>query len=258
MNPELVSKSQSLKYGRRVFRFKKADEFYYLKCQSDVGHEQFKQGFKREYSFYIQHPMSLFLLPFEKANFITLDAFGLSENNAGFILPEAKSFFLNRSPSEFNIHEILEQVLKLCEPLENLHQAGYIHGDIKKEHFVEYAEHFCLLDFEHTVLASSENISNLSATPRYMAPELFHGQNKTVQTDLYALGIVLYEWLAQQRLNIYSYEEWAKLHCQQYFAQLPKVYCDLQFIIDGLLEKQKLNRFQTIAALKDSIYFKFM
>lgn len=47
-----------------------------------------------------------------------------------------------------------------------------------------------------------------------MAPELFHGANKTVQSDLYALGIVLYEWLTQTRLQANSYHEWAVLHCQ--------------------------------------------
>jgi serine/threonine protein kinase len=33
-----------------------------------------------------------------------------------------------------------------------------------------------------------------------MAPELFHG-TKNVQSDLYAFGIVLYEWLSQIRLQ---------------------------------------------------------
>lgn len=84
---------------------------------------------------------------------------------------------------------------------------------LKKEHFRKFKQEFYLIDFEKTRLISSPDPIT-DATPRYMAPELFHGANKTVQSDLYALGIVLYEWLTQTRLQANSYHEWAVLHCQ--------------------------------------------
>ena len=54
-----------------------------------------------------------------------------------------------------------------------------------------------------------------------MAPELFHGTRKNIQSDLYAFGVVLYEWLSQIRLQANTYHDWAVLHCQNLNIQLP-------------------------------------
>jgi serine/threonine protein kinase len=37
--------------------------------------------------------------------------------------------------------------------------------------------------------------SNVSGTPIYMAPELFHGEKNSIKSDIFALGITLFEWL---------------------------------------------------------------
>ncbi|WP_032008484.1 protein kinase domain-containing protein, partial [Acinetobacter baumannii] len=84
------------------------------------------------------------------------------------------------------------------------------------------------------------------ATPRYMAPELFHGANKTVQSDLYALGIVLYEWLTQTRLQANSYHEWAVLHCQKLNVVLPSSFQVFLPLLSGLLQKQQQSRFSNV------------
>ena len=83
----------------------------------------------------------------------------------------------------------------------------------------------------------------MQATPRYMAPELFHGQDKSIQSDLYALGIILLEWLSGLRLQANDYMGWALLHCQQLKPELPDDFLALQPFIKRLLMKQKQQRF---------------
>lgn len=77
-----------------------------------------------------------------------------------------------------------------------------------------------------------------------MAPELFHGANKTVQSDLYALGIVLYEWLTQTRLQANSYHEWAVLHCQKLNVVLPSSFQVFLPLLSGLLQNSSKAGFQ--------------
>ena len=43
--------------------------------------------------------------------------------------------------------------------------------------------------------AKSEGRRAMSGTPRYMAPELFNGAPASVQSDIYSLGVTLFEWL---------------------------------------------------------------
>ncbi|KCX88391.1 tyrosine kinase family protein [Acinetobacter sp. 72431] len=83
----------------------------------------------------------------------------------------------------------------------------------------------------------------MDATPRYMAPELFRGGYKSIQSDLYAFGIVLYEWLTQTRLEASSYRDWAVLHCQNLTIQLPTQFLIFLPLLVGLLQKQQQNRF---------------
>ena len=90
----------------------------------------------------------------------------------------------------------------------------------------------------------------MTATPRYMAPELFHGEAKTLASDLYALGIIVYEWLTQRRLQAKSYQDWAYLHCQQLKIELPAAYLGFQDLLEAMLNKQKSQREVSFLALK--------
>ena len=83
-----------------------------------------------------------------------------------------------------------------------------------------------------------------------MAPELFHGEAKTVQTDLYALGIILLEWLTDQRLQAASYQDWAYLHCQSLNIALPEPFQGFSPLLQGLLAKQQSQRWQNTMAAK--------
>ena len=119
---------------------------------------------------------------------------------------------------------------------------------------VQYQQKVCLIDFEHVQKINSQiTLQSLTATPRYMAPELFHAAAKTVQTDIYALGIIIYEWLTGQRLTAKNYQEWAYLHCQRLSIELPEHFLMFKRLLDGMLAKQKEYRFANIYTLKQCL-----
>lgn len=246
---EVVSKSTSLVYWRKVYRLINAHQYFYLKTQTYAGHEVFIKGFENEVFFYKKHYKDHVTLPVYEISPRILDELNIQNDTLCLMLPEAHKTLLDIQPFGLNLPAIMGFILKLSVCLGKIHQLGYIHGDIKKDHFLTYNGQIFLLDFEHTHFAFDNNSVSLNATPRYMAPELFHGACKSVQTDLYALGIVLYEWLTQHRLATQSYQAWAQLHCQEYFFELPQQYNKLQLIIDGLLAKSSALRFKTTAEL---------
>ena len=216
-------------YGRYLYKIIQHQNVFYLKCQQPI-HTVFEQGWQNEKNIYQQFDGASFLLP---AQYVTLEEQGL-------VLPEAEPIFI-QPLTPYLIKELLDV-------LGQLHQTGWIHGDLKPQHFVRYQNTVRLIDFEHTCQANSIQ-PQLHATPRYMAPELFHGEPKSIQSDLYALGIILYEHITQTRLNAQTYQDWAILHCQMSF-QIPKQF---NKVLTGLLKKQKQNRFKDIQAVIDCL-----
>ncbi len=91
--------------------------------------------------------------------------------------------------------EQVQQILWLAiDAIEIIYAAGYLHADLKREHFVIQQGQCKLIDFEQSLEIEHQSLL-MTATPRYMAPELFQGQAKCIQSEIYALGIIFLEWL---------------------------------------------------------------
>jgi len=88
----------------------------------------------------------------------------------------------------------LEISHELCAGLAAAHARQVVHRDLKPANImIDGRGHARITDFGLAVAPDAVKTGELAGTPAYMAPELFEGRPATVQSDLYALGIVLYE-----------------------------------------------------------------
>jgi len=94
-------------------------------------------------------------------------------------------------------------IVKMAEALEYAHSRGVIHRDIKPSNILLDAEgQPVLADFGIARLVQGEGEANLTAagmvmgTPAYMAPEQLSGDQPDARSDIYALGVVLYQLLS--------------------------------------------------------------
>ena len=154
----------------------------------------------------------------------------------------------------------LQVALALAKCVQQLHQIGWIHGDIKPSNFLLTSSQVFLNDWAcaQTVLKDfgvneTQSKSRVQGTPAYLAPECWQGEPITVQSDLYAFGITLFELLVGEKPYQLQQKEldrqklssqWARLHCQQPIPLLPQQWSSLQPVIDKLLAKQTRNRFE--------------
>lgn len=106
------------------------------------------------------------------------------------------------------IRERLELFLQLCEALQYVHQRLVVHGDLKPGNVLVSAEgRIKLLDFGIARLLGSgeEDVTRLTgALPRpmtsaYASPEQMSGEPPTTSSDIYSLGVLLYELLCGER-----------------------------------------------------------
>ena len=84
---------------------------------------------------------------------------------------------------------------QLCAGLGAAHDQGVLHRDLKPANImIDGRGQVRIADFGIAALASqAEDNSPQAGTPAFMAPELFDGGKPTIRSDLYSLGVVLYE-----------------------------------------------------------------
>lgn len=87
---------------------------------------------------------------------------------------------------------------RLCLALGHAHRSSIIHRDIKPENVMIRMEDGCLklMDFGIAQLLDNQKLTmtgQLIGSPAYMAPELISGRPLDARTDLFSLGIILYQ-----------------------------------------------------------------
>ena len=94
--------------------------------------------------------------------------------------------------------------LGICDALDYLHKHGVVHRDLKPENvMVDEDDNIKLIDFGIAMKEDARRLTfvNLSAslgTPDYISPEQVKGQRGDQRSDVYAVGIMLYEMLTGQ------------------------------------------------------------
>ena len=92
------------------------------------------------------------------------------------------------------IERALRMARELCAGLGAAHDQGVLHRDLKPANvMVDGLGHVRIMDFGIAVAKSDTGAVGTAGTPTYMAPELFEGGQASVASDIYSLGIVLYE-----------------------------------------------------------------
>lgn len=143
---------------------------------------------------------------------------------------------------------------QIAAALQAAHARGIIHRDIKSENVMrDQTGHVTVMDFGLALVGHEGRLtrtSTLMGTIAYMAPEVIQGDEPDAVSDLYSLGVVLYEMLAG-RLPFRGMHEAAMMYA--IISETPTPLIDLRDdlprwliqVVERSLEKDRSRRFQS-------------
>lgn len=153
--------------------------------------------------------------------------------------------------------QAVELVIQLCDGLQNAHNAGIVHCDLKPGNILIRKDGLAkIVDFGISLLSSSrpDTRSAIAGTPAYMSPEQARSEPVDQRSDLFVLGIILYELLTGQRPFRGTYEAaatYAVIHLDPTPIEetLPTISPRLKSVLARLLRKDPGERYQSAEAL---------
>jgi serine/threonine-protein kinase len=152
--------------------------------------------------------------------------------------------------------DITEQ---LCRALASAHSRRVVHGDVKPANVLISSSGLVkVTDFGMARLLSGsghEVTGTIAGTPSYMAPEQARGRGTTPSTDLYSIGVVLYEMLAgQPPFRGDSPVELALRHLQEPPPPLPSTTPPaLATVVERALAKEPNKRYADAREMADAV-----
>jgi eukaryotic-like serine/threonine-protein kinase len=97
----------------------------------------------------------------------------------------------------FPAEEVRGVGLDLCHALAAVHRHGLVHGDVKAENVMrEVSGRIVLMDFGTAREFELADLTVVSGTLRYLAPEVLRGASPSPASDIYALGILLFRLMS--------------------------------------------------------------
>jgi serine/threonine protein kinase/tetratricopeptide (TPR) repeat protein len=169
---------------------------------------------------------------------------------------------LLKEKGRLRIEQATAMAMQVCEGLAQAHWLGEVHLDLKPTNIIiDKNGNAKILNFGTARALSARGISDVGAmipTPKYMSPEQVEGQDVDQRSDIYSLGIILYEMV----IGRVPFEgETPGAVGRKHKSEIPKIPEefeplipeDLRRLILKCLEKDKDKRYQTAQELRSDL-----
>lgn len=219
----------------------------------------------KNYRMFKQEAMTLAAL--NNPNIVKVYSSGIYDNKAYLVMDYVKGKSLRDIIKENGyllVDEIVSYLKQIINGIEACHKYNIIHRDIKPQNIIKKSDGYVvLLDFGTAFISEKEknlyqeNDANVIGTVQYMAPELIDNPCGSIQTDIYAIGIMMFEMFTGKHpfplRDVNKKIDVIIMHKEQAFPSVrklnPNTPEDFENIIYKCCEKDPQKRYKNVNEL---------
>jgi serine/threonine-protein kinase len=191
-------------------------------------------------------------------NIVTVHDFGFDHNQLFIVMehiPGKDLKTLLRQRGRYSVEEAIPLIVQACAGIGYAHRAGLVHCDIKPHNMIVTPDgRLKVTDFgiarAMSTILPDERADVVWGSPQYFSPEQAVGEPPSPASDVYSLGVVLYEVLTGALpFTAPTSEELARLHLEmapippsEYVPDIPSA---LEQIVLKVLSKEPSARYRT-------------
>jgi eukaryotic-like serine/threonine-protein kinase len=191
-------------------------------------------------------------------NIVTMHDFGLDGGQLFLVMeyvPGTDLKTLIKQRGRFSPEEALPLLIQACAGIGYAHRAGLVHCDVKPQNMLVTPDmRLKVADFgiarALATIHADEQSEVVWGSPQYFSPEQASGEAPSPASDVYSLGIILYEMLTGSLpFQATTATSLARLHVEQeaplLSETLPEVSLALEKILTKILSKEPSQRYRT-------------
>lgn len=207
-----------------------------------------------------------FSAAFNHPNIVKIYDYG-EHNNLPYIVNEYMKSQTLRDVLDYKknlgLNETCQIMLQLCDAVIEVHSKNIIHRDIKPQNIYYLSDGTVKLsDFGISVLLNSPlNVNEnkkVMGTVQYLAPELVYGKKCSFQSDIYAMGITMFELLTGQvpfdasKVSDIAYMQ-VNDEMPSVLTIIPTLPKEVDKIVQKATAKDVQDRYKTVVELRKDI-----
>ena len=161
---------------------------------------------------------------------------------------------------KLSVDESLDYMTQVLLGVKEMHELGVLHNDLKPDNlYLLYDGTIRIVDFGAASHISGKAEKHILGTVNYLAPEVVNSRKYSIQSDIYSLGIILYEFLTGEvPFMCENSKEVLKAHSKGEIVRVKEQFInaninDINYLINKAIYFNPSHRYKSVKELLDDL-----